>query len=81
MQSVVLNQMEAFADVTLSSDDQGQWYTPPWYMESLVALSAFVLNCTEVLDNKKTSSSRRGLRRRDSPSLCKPVPAISPTLR
>ena len=52
MQSVVLDRMEAVADVKLSMDDRGAWYTPPWYMESLVALSAFILNCTEVMDNK-----------------------------
>ena len=53
MQSVILDRMEAVADVKLSMDDRGEWYTPPWYMESLVALSAFILNCTEVIDNKK----------------------------
>ena len=52
MQSVVLDRMEAVADVKLSTDDRGKWYTPPWYMESLVALSAFILNCTDVIDNK-----------------------------
>jgi iterative type I PKS product template protein len=52
MQSVVLDQMEAFADVQLSLDNRGKWYIAPWHMESLVALSAFILNCTEVLDNK-----------------------------
>src|SRR5579871_4667255 len=52
MQSVVLNQMEAFADIQLSLNDGGKWYITPWHMESLVALSAFILNCTEVLDNK-----------------------------
>jgi iterative type I PKS product template protein len=52
MQSVVLDRMEAFADVQLSLDDHGKWYIAPWHMESLVALSAFILNCTEVLDNK-----------------------------
>ena len=52
MQSVVLDRVEAFADVQLSLDSGGKWYMAPWHMESLVALSAFILNCTEVLDNK-----------------------------
>ena len=52
MQSVVLDRMEAFAEVQLSLDDRRKWYIAPWHMESLVTLSAFILNCTEVLDNK-----------------------------
>lgn len=44
--------MEAFADVQLSLDNRGKWYIAPWHVGSLVALSAFILNCTEVLDNK-----------------------------
>ena len=53
MESVVLDRMEAVADVKLSMDDRGQWYIPPWYMESLITLSGFVLNGTEVMDNKR----------------------------
>jgi iterative type I PKS product template protein len=52
MQSVVLDRMEAFAEVQLFLNDCGKWYIAPWHMESLVALSAFILNCTEVLDNR-----------------------------
>ena len=52
MQSVVLDGVEAFADVQLSLDSGGKWYMAPWHIESLVALSGFILNCTEVLDNK-----------------------------
>jgi hypothetical protein len=52
MQLVVLDQMEAFANVQLSLDNHGKWCIAPWHMESLVALSAFNLNCTEVLGNK-----------------------------
>ena len=52
MQSVFLDQWEAYAEVQLSTKDTGEWYIPPWRMESLVALSAFILNCSNVTDNK-----------------------------
>ena len=52
MQMVFLDRMEAYAEVQLSTKDTGEWYIPPWRMESLVALSAFILNCSDVTDNK-----------------------------
>ena len=52
MQTVFLDRMEAYAEVQLSTKDTGEWYIPPWRMESLVALSAFILNCSDVMDNK-----------------------------
>ena len=52
MQIVFLDRMEAYAEVQLSTKDTGEWYIPPWRMESLLALSAFILNCSNVTDNK-----------------------------
>ena len=52
MQTVFLDRMEAYAEVQVSTKDTGEWYIPPWRMESLVALSAFILNCSDVMDNK-----------------------------
>ena len=52
METVFLDRSEAYAEVQLSAKDTGEWYIPPWRMESLVALSAFILNCSNVTDNK-----------------------------
>ena len=51
-QSVILDQMEACSEVRLSEKSTGGWYVPPWDFESLVTLSGFVLNGSDVLDTK-----------------------------
>ena len=52
MQSVVLDQMEAYSEVTLSTEGTGNWYYPPWHLESLVDLSGFILNGSDHMDTK-----------------------------
>ena len=52
MQTVFLDRMEAYAEVQLSMKGTGEWYIPPWYLESLVTLSGFILNGSDATDNK-----------------------------
>ena len=52
MQTVFLDGMEAYTEVQLSTENTGDWYIPPWHMESLVTLSGFILNGSDVADNK-----------------------------
>ncbi|KAJ5716446.1 polyketide synthase [Penicillium malachiteum] len=44
MQSVVLNGLEAYADITLSPDRHGNWHTPPHWIDSIFHIGGFVLN-------------------------------------
>ena len=52
VQTVCLDRMEAYAEVQLSTKGTGEWYIPPWHMESLVTLSGFVLNGSDFMDTK-----------------------------
>ena len=52
MQSVCLDRMEAYSEVQLSTEGSGEWYIPPWHLESLVDLSGFVLNGSDFMDTK-----------------------------
>ena len=52
MQTVFLDRMEAYTEIELSTKGTGEWYIPPWHMESLVVLSGFILNGSDAMDNK-----------------------------
>ena len=52
MQSVVLNGMEAYADIILSPDGHGTWHTPPHWIDSIFHLGGFVLNGSDVSNTK-----------------------------
>ncbi|KAK4494421.1 hypothetical protein PRZ48_014719 [Zasmidium cellare] len=52
MDSVVLNGMEAFADVVLSSEKGGQWTIPPYFIDSVAHLAGFVMNVSDAMDTK-----------------------------
>ena len=52
MQTVILDRMEAYTEIQLSTKGTGEWYIPPWHMESLVVLSGFILNGSDAMDNK-----------------------------
>ena len=53
MQSVVLNEHEAFADITLSSDKHGTWHTPPHWIDSVFHLGGFVMNGSDASNAKE----------------------------
>lgn len=52
MQSVVLNGLEAFAEVTLSHDKAGSWTIPPQYIDSVAHLAGFIMNCSDAIDTQ-----------------------------
>lgn len=43
MQSVVLNELEAFADVQLTTQGGGNWTVPPYFIDSVAHLAGFVM--------------------------------------
>ncbi|KAJ5573557.1 Type I Iterative PKS [Penicillium hispanicum] len=52
MQSVVLDGMEAYADLVLNPDLHGVWHTPPHWIDSLCHLGGFVLNGSDASNTK-----------------------------
>ncbi|KAL8872794.1 MAG: hypothetical protein Q9174_001638 [Haloplaca sp. 1 TL-2023] len=52
MQSVTLNDYEAYADVTLTTEKGGTWTVPPYYIDSVAHLAGFILNGSDAVDNK-----------------------------
>ncbi|KAJ5089210.1 polyketide synthase [Penicillium argentinense] len=52
MQSVVLDGMEAYAEITLSPDLHGTWHTPPYWIDSLFHIGGFVLNGSDASNTK-----------------------------
>ncbi|KAJ5323477.1 Type I Iterative PKS [Penicillium atrosanguineum] len=52
MQSVVLDGMEAYADIILNPDRHGIWHTPPHWIDSIFHLGGFVLNGSDASNTK-----------------------------
>ncbi|KAF2133650.1 ketoacyl-synt-domain-containing protein, partial [Dothidotthia symphoricarpi CBS 119687] len=52
MTSVVLHDLEAFADVTLTTDKSGSWTVPPYFIDSVAHLAGFVMNVSDAMDTK-----------------------------
>ncbi|KAI2613400.1 putative polyketide synthase [Hypoxylon sp. NC1633] len=52
MQSVVMRGLEAFADVTLTTDKGGSWTVPPYFIDSVAHLAGFVMNVSDANDAK-----------------------------
>ncbi|KIW05310.1 uncharacterized protein PV09_03835 [Verruconis gallopava] len=50
MQSVVLYQLEAFADVLLTAEKSGTWTVPPHFIDSVAHLAGFVMNVSDAVD-------------------------------
>ncbi|KAK8061048.1 hypothetical protein PG997_015269 [Apiospora hydei] len=51
MQSVVLHEDEAVAEVVFPADSQGDWTVPPHFIDGCVSLSGFILNGGTHFDN------------------------------
>ncbi|KAI3322973.1 polyketide synthase [Xylariaceae sp. AK1471] len=51
MQTVVLNEDEAVAEVVFPSDMGGNWTVPPHFIDGVVSLSGFILNGGNYYDN------------------------------
>ncbi|KAL2830748.1 hypothetical protein BDW59DRAFT_169946 [Aspergillus cavernicola] len=52
MQSVVLNDLEAFADITLTTEKSGTWTIPPYFIDSVAHIAGFVMNVSDTIDTK-----------------------------
>lgn len=51
MQSVVMHDLEAFADVKLSEKvDSGTYTVPPYFIDSVAHLAGFIMNCSDSID-------------------------------
>ena len=50
MQSVVLHELEAVADVTLTLEKSGTWTVPPYFIDSVAHLAGFVMNVSDAVD-------------------------------
>ncbi|KAG8527863.1 Type I Iterative PKS [Bacidia gigantensis] len=52
MQSVVLNDHEAYADITLFPERHGKWHTPPHWIDSVCHLGGLILNGSDAQNTK-----------------------------
>lgn len=52
MQSVVMHELEGFADVQLTTKEGGVWTVPPYFIDSVVHLAGFIMNCSDAMDTK-----------------------------
>ncbi|KAF4206983.1 hypothetical protein CNMCM8927_004078 [Aspergillus lentulus] len=50
MQSVVLHELEAFADVVLTNEKGGTWTVPPYFIDSVAHLAGFIMNVSDAND-------------------------------
>ncbi|KAJ5448543.1 Acyl transferase/acyl hydrolase/lysophospholipase [Penicillium cf. griseofulvum] len=52
MKSVVLHELEAYADVVLTQNDHGTWTVPPFFIDSVAHLAGFIMNVSDAIDTK-----------------------------
>lgn len=53
MQSVVMHELEGFADVQLTTKESGVWTIPPYFIDSVAHLAGFIMNCSDAMDTQK----------------------------
>lgn len=53
MQAVTIHELEAFADVQLTTEKGGTWTIPPYFVDSVAHLAGFIMNCSDVIDTQK----------------------------
>lgn len=54
MRTVILNGLEAAAEVVLAPDESSEkWTVAPYHIESIVHLAGFILNCGNAVDHRK----------------------------
>lgn len=55
MKTVILNGLEAAAEVILAPDESsGKWTVAPYHIESIIHLAGFILNCGNAVDHRKS---------------------------
>nr|AGI60157.1 type I polyketide synthase PKS5 [Dolichousnea longissima] len=52
IQSVILHDLEAVADVILTTEKAGSWTIPPYFIDSVAHLAGFVMNVSDAVDTK-----------------------------
>lgn len=52
MQSVIMHELEATADITLTTQKDGIWTVPPYFIDSVAHLAGFVMNVSDAIDTK-----------------------------
>lgn len=52
MQTVVLDQLEAYADITLVPERHGVWHTPPHWIDSVFHIGGLVMNGSDASNTK-----------------------------
>jgi iterative type I PKS product template protein len=52
MQSVIMQGLEAVADVVLSTEKGGTWTIPPFFIDSVAHLAGFIMNVSDAVDTK-----------------------------
>jgi monodictyphenone polyketide synthase len=60
MQSVVLHELEAFADIVLTTEKGGTWTIPPHFIDSVAHLAGFVMNVSDAVDTSANFSVTPG---------------------
>ena len=50
MQSVVMHELEAVANVELTTKESGVWTVPAYFIDSVAHLAGFVMNCSDAMD-------------------------------
>ncbi|POS87955.1 hypothetical protein EPUL_002500, partial [Erysiphe pulchra] len=54
IQSVILDGLEAFSEITLHPDKHGDWLMPPHYIESILSVAGFIMNCSDEFEHQET---------------------------
>ncbi|RKF63199.1 Non-reducing polyketide synthase nscA [Erysiphe neolycopersici] len=54
IQSIVLDGLEAFSEITLHPDKLGDWLMPPHYIESVLSVAGFIMNCSDEFEHQET---------------------------
>ncbi|SLM39055.1 polyketide synthase [Lasallia pustulata] len=52
MQSIVMHELEGFADVQLTTKESGIWTVPPYFIDSVAHLAGFIMNCSDAMDTQ-----------------------------
>ena len=52
MQSIVMHELEGFADVQLTIKESGVWTVPPYFIDSVAHLAGFIMNCSDAMDTQ-----------------------------
>ncbi|KAI1380222.1 putative polyketide synthase [Hypoxylon crocopeplum] len=72
MDSVVIHELEAVAEVTLSTDMHGTWHTPPFWIDSVSHIGGMVMNGSDVSNTRDFFYATPGC---DSFRLARPLEA------